>query len=87
MGLDGGAIDIGGNNDVALFLLGMDGRWSRHTVRGCSSRLSLVTVWYVQYGLDKCMDCEDVVGVGTIDMGRQQYVGMIIGTYSAWLLQ
>ncbi len=27
MGLDGGAIDIGGNNDVALFLLGMaDGR-------------------------------------------------------------
>ncbi len=33
------------------------------------------------------MDCEDVVGVGTIDMGRQQYVGMIIGTYSAWLLQ
>ncbi len=29
--------------------------------------------------MDKCLDCEDVVGVGTIDMGRQQYVGIIIG--------
>ncbi len=38
------------NNNVALFI--GDGRWSRHTVRGCSrsiGRSPSVTLWYVQY--------------------------------------
>ncbi len=38
------------NNNVALFI--GDGRWSRHTVRGCSRSIGhsrTETVWYVQY--------------------------------------
>ncbi len=49
---DGGIIDIGGNNDVALFI--GDGRWSGHTVRGCSR--SIVGRMYGTHNMVRCTD-------------------------------